>query len=178
MVTRCPLEACGDRSAPPPNRTPAPRCVHSPRTQSRDMAEVRASRRRAAAPSFLSAGAAAAPAIRPAGLAAPHGPRGRQRSAAPSDPLPVSPPEGVLDNREYRPAGGVLGAAPRRHRWEKGATGTPSLHSTPPGSERAPDRTTRGAPPPSQSAHAQSPNPAPTRDVGGGASLCLPSERG
>lgn len=129
MVTRRPPEACGDLAAPPPSPTPAPQGVHSPRTQSRDMAEVRASRRRAAAPSFLSAGAAAAPAIRAAGLAAPHGPRGRQCSAAPSHPLHVSPSAGVLENCEYRPAGGVLGAAPRRHRWEKGAPGT---HSLPP----------------------------------------------
>lgn len=42
---------------------------------------------RAAAPSFLSAGAAAAHSIGPTGLTAPHGPRGRQRPAAPSDPL-------------------------------------------------------------------------------------------
>lgn len=48
--------------------------------------------------------------------------------------------------------------------------------STPPGIRAAAwMEPTRGAPPPSQSAHAQSTDPAPLRDVGGGVSLGFPS---
>lgn len=121
VVTSCPLEACRDPSATPAQ--PTAQSVHSPRTQSSDMAEEQASFCRAsaapphpAAPSFLSAGAAAAPAISPTGLAAPHGPRCKQRSAAPSDQLQFSPSQGVPDSCEYPPAGRTLGAAARRHR--------------------------------------------------------------
>ena len=116
--------------------------------------------RPAAAPSLLLAGAAAVPAIDPTGLAAPHGPRRRQRPAAPSDPLQLSPSERAPDSGDYRPAGGGLGAAPRRHRWEVRAIGTPSL--TPPGIRASAGiEPSRGAPPPSQSTHAQSAAPPP-----------------
>lgn len=70
-----------------------------------------------AAPSSLSAGAAAAPTIGPAGLAASHGPRRRQRPAASSDPPEFSPCEQTQESVEYRRASGELGAALRRHRW-------------------------------------------------------------
>ena len=137
VVTRPPLEACGDLSA-----TPAPSYPNLPYPQGRALTTHTEQRhvqgdgvtpprlRRVAALSSLSAGAGAAPSISPKGLAALHGPRPRQCSATPSDPLQFSPSEGVPDNCEYQPAGGGLGAAPRRHRWEAGATGTPSLHST------------------------------------------------
>lgn len=87
-----------------------------------------------AAPSFLSAGAAAAPALGRTGLKAPHGPRGRQRPAAPSDPLQSSPSDRAPNSGEYGRTGRRLGAAQRRHRWEAGATGTTpllSLHGDP-----------------------------------------------
>lgn len=146
---------------------PSTPSVHSPRTQSSDMAEQPAILRRApapplrrAAPSSLLAGAAAVPAIDPTGLAAPHGPRRRQRPAAPSDPLQSSPSERAPDSGDYRPAGGGLGAAPRRHRWEVKAIGTPSL--TPPGIRASAGmKPSPGAPPPSQSTHAQSAAPPP-----------------
>lgn len=146
---------------------PSTPSVHSPRTQSSDMAEQPAILRRApapplrrAAPSSLLAGAAAVPAIDPTGLVAPHGPRRRQRPAAPSDPLQSSPSERAPDSGDYRPAGGGLGAAPRRHRWEVKAIGTPSL--TPPGIRASAWlEPSPGAPPPNQSTHAQSAAPPP-----------------
>lgn len=113
---------------------PFPASPHSPRTQSSDMAEAPASFRRTpaapphpAAPSFLSAGAAAAPAIGPTGLTVPHGPGGRQCPAALSDPRQFSPSDWAPNSCEYGWGGRRLGAAPRRHRWEAGATGTTPL---------------------------------------------------
>lgn len=144
VVTLRPLEACGDLSATLAHTLLHPTLPYPtlPHPQGRVLtthAEQRHVRGDgvtpprlcgvAALPS-LSAGAGAAPSIGPKGLAAVHGPRRRQRSATPSDPLQFSLSEGAPDNCEYQPAGGGLGAAPRRHRWEAGATGTPSHHST------------------------------------------------
>lgn len=129
--------------------------------------------RPAAAPSLLLAGAAAVPAIDPTGLPAPHGPRSRQRPAAPSDPLQFSPSERAPDSGDYRPAGGGLGAAPRRHRWEGKGDRDSLPHSTRDPSERR-DRAKpwRPASQPINSRPVR--RPAPEGHVGGGVLFRFP----
>lgn len=102
---------------------------HSPRTQSSDMAEGG----RASAgplPPLPSAGAAAAPALGPAASAAPHGPQSQQRPSAPSHVPRGSRSEHTRPGGASRPVRRALGAAPRRHRREAGAAGTPARPSS------------------------------------------------
>lgn len=82
-----------------------------------------------------------------------------------------SPSDWASSSCEYGRADRRLGAAQRRHLWEVGATGTtPSFRSTgiPTSAWKEP---TRGAPPASQSTHAQSTDPASHKHVRGGVSF-------
>lgn len=177
-VTRRPLEARGDSSAP---SAPSPQSAHSPRTQSSDMAEAPASLHRApaapphpAVPSFLSAGAAAVPALGPTGLAAPHGP-----VAGSFPPLLWTRSNfhhrswlliAVNTNNQAGYWARQRGAIARKQDWP----GLPPL--TPPGIQASAwTEPTCGAPPPSQSTHAQSADPAPPHwHVGGGVLFRFP----
>lgn len=176
MVTRRPLEASGGLSATPALPIPTPRVraltTHAQQRHGRGAGEPP----RAAAPSLLSAGAAAAPAIGPTGLAAPHGPRSAgsvlllPRTRSNSHRLrrfPITVSTSQQAGYWARQHGAIAGRKER--------LGLPP--STPPGIRASAwTEATRGAPPPSQSTHAQSTDPAPCllpEHVGGGVSLCF-----